>query len=445
MSPLRTAAEPPSSLHAERAAVRRARGRRVRPVHRRPVLRAAPRRRRRARHQGRVARRRPVRQLAPLAPGETRHFISRNRGKHSLPLDLSIRARRARRRSRSLARADVVLTNFRPGLAAELGLDYASLGPRYPRLIVGNVTAFGPRGPDAMLAGMDLVVQARSGLMAANGRLRDGAPSRRRSARRRLHVRDDARLRHRLRALAPRATRAAAARSTCRCSWRRSAPEQPDASASAADAPGARALRDRAGRAAGARRARTPSRRACARRSASRRCRACLLPHLRDEGRGHRGGVREPGAPARVMRGGLGLDRRRHERPIADLAAQAAHYEALGARVEALIASPPTAEWKAALDAHGIPRRGRQAAVRAARRRAGAGQRDGPRPRASRRSGRSACPRPRADRRRRIRARPRTPPFGSEVRELLAGAGFSADEVEALVADGVTRESIEKK
>jgi len=64
----------------------------------------------------------PVRQLAPLAPGETRHFISRNRGKHSLPLDL-------RHRSatpvveRLLARADVVLTNFRPGLAAELGLD----------------------------------------------------------------------------------------------------------------------------------------------------------------------------------------------------------------------------------------------------------------------------------------------------------------------------------
>src|SRR4029453_12744975 len=117
----------------------------------------------------------PVRQLAPLAPGETRHFISRNRGKHSLPLDLRHPAA-ARIVEALVARADVVLTNFRPGLAAELGLDYASLGPRYPRLIVGNVTAFGPRGPDAMLAGMDLVIQARSGLMASNGRLRDGRP-----------------------------------------------------------------------------------------------------------------------------------------------------------------------------------------------------------------------------------------------------------------------------
>jgi crotonobetainyl-CoA:carnitine CoA-transferase CaiB-like acyl-CoA transferase len=118
----------------------------------------------------------PVRHLAPLAPGETRHFISRNRGKHTLPLDL----RHPRAKAvidRLLARADVVLTNFRPGFAAELGLDWPSLGPRFPRLVVGNVSAFGPRGPDAQRAGMDLVVQARSGLMAGMGRVVDGVPS----------------------------------------------------------------------------------------------------------------------------------------------------------------------------------------------------------------------------------------------------------------------------
>ncbi|HUF91973.1 MAG TPA: CoA transferase [Candidatus Limnocylindria bacterium] len=118
----------------------------------------------------------PVRHLAPLAPGETRHFISRNRGKRSLPLDL----RHARARDvidRLLARADVVLTNFRPGLAVELGLDWASLEPRYPRVVVGNVSAFGRRGPDAGLAGMDMVVQARSGLMATLGRVEDGVPA----------------------------------------------------------------------------------------------------------------------------------------------------------------------------------------------------------------------------------------------------------------------------
>jgi CoA:oxalate CoA-transferase len=118
----------------------------------------------------------PVRQLAPLAPGETRHFVSRNRGKHSLPLDLR-HPSAGRVVERLLARADVVLTNFRPGLAAELGLDWTSLAPRYPRLVVGNVSAFGRRGPAARLAGMDLVVQARSGLLAAGGGIQDGVPT----------------------------------------------------------------------------------------------------------------------------------------------------------------------------------------------------------------------------------------------------------------------------
>src|SRR5207249_95387 len=118
----------------------------------------------------------PVRQLAPLAPGETRHFLSRNRGKHSLPLDLR-HPSAGRVVERLLGRADVVLTNFRPGLAAELGLDWPSLAPRFPRLVVGNVSAFGRRGPAAPLAGMDLVVQARSGLLAAGGNVSDGVPT----------------------------------------------------------------------------------------------------------------------------------------------------------------------------------------------------------------------------------------------------------------------------
>src|SRR6266849_5922438 len=119
----------------------------------------------------------PVRQILQLAPGETRHFVSRNRGKHSLPLDLR-RPKAARVVERLLARADVVLTNFRPGLAEEFGLDWASLAPRYPRLVVGNVSAFGRRGPDARLAGMDMVVQARSGLMTTLGRVSpDGVPT----------------------------------------------------------------------------------------------------------------------------------------------------------------------------------------------------------------------------------------------------------------------------
>jgi formyl-CoA transferase len=116
------------------------------------------------------------RHLAPLAPGESRHFLLRNRGKHALPLDLKHPHAREILDG-LLARADVVLTNLRPGLAAELALDYENLAPRFPRLVVGNVTAFGARGPDAGLAGMDMVVQARSGLMTTGGRMKDGLPT----------------------------------------------------------------------------------------------------------------------------------------------------------------------------------------------------------------------------------------------------------------------------
>ncbi len=118
----------------------------------------------------------PSRHLAPLAPHESRHFVMRNRGKHSLPLDLK-HPDAQEIIDALLARADVVLTNMRPGLAYELGLEYEQLAPRFPRLVVGNVTAFGRAGPDAGLAGMDLVVQARSGLLTTNGKMTDGLPA----------------------------------------------------------------------------------------------------------------------------------------------------------------------------------------------------------------------------------------------------------------------------
>ena len=118
----------------------------------------------------------PSRHIAPIGGGESRHFLIRNRGKHALPLDL--RHPHAREiLDALLARADVVLANMRPGLAAEVGLEYDQLAPRFPRLVVGTVTAFGAKGPDAGLAGMDYVVQARSGLMVTGGRTKDDLPA----------------------------------------------------------------------------------------------------------------------------------------------------------------------------------------------------------------------------------------------------------------------------
>lgn len=118
----------------------------------------------------------PNRRMGQLAPGESRIFICRNRGKHSLPLKLNDPQSKPVIDA-LVAWADVVLTNFRPGLATELGLDAEQLRARYPRLIVGDITPFGKQGPDADLAAMDIVVQARSGLMAAIGRTVDGRPA----------------------------------------------------------------------------------------------------------------------------------------------------------------------------------------------------------------------------------------------------------------------------
>ena len=118
----------------------------------------------------------PTRLLRQIAPLETRTFISRNRGKRSLPL--ALRSAGAEPViERLLSWADVALMNFRPGLAEEIGLDDKTLRRRFPRLVSGTVTAFGRHGPEASLAGMDTVVQARTGLMAANGRIVDGRPA----------------------------------------------------------------------------------------------------------------------------------------------------------------------------------------------------------------------------------------------------------------------------
>src|SRR2546430_16538851 len=65
----------------------------------------------------------PVRNLAPLAPGETRHFISRNRGKHTLPLDLRHPGARPVI-DRLVARAAAAPPNSRPGPPAGTGPDY---------------------------------------------------------------------------------------------------------------------------------------------------------------------------------------------------------------------------------------------------------------------------------------------------------------------------------
>ena len=95
-------------------------------------------------------------------------FINYNRGKRGLGLDLKTAA--GQELFHDLARqADVVLDNFRLGVRERLGIDYAALAPLNPRLISCSINTYGSRGRDAGLPGFDPLLQARSGLMWAQG------------------------------------------------------------------------------------------------------------------------------------------------------------------------------------------------------------------------------------------------------------------------------------
>jgi CoA:oxalate CoA-transferase len=68
-----------------------------------------------------------------------------------------------------IAKADVVVQNFRPGVVERLGLDYASAKAINPGIVYASITGYGEEGPWAKLPGQDLLAQARSGLMWLNG------------------------------------------------------------------------------------------------------------------------------------------------------------------------------------------------------------------------------------------------------------------------------------
>lgn len=112
-----------------------------------------------------------------LSATEARQYLNKNRGKRSVAIDLG--DEEARSLTRKLAAgADVVLTNFRPGQADRLGLDYPQLAQANPRLIYAENTAFGKRGPMSANAGMDILLQAYAGIASptAEGPQINGEP-----------------------------------------------------------------------------------------------------------------------------------------------------------------------------------------------------------------------------------------------------------------------------
>lgn len=110
----------------------------------------------------------PVRGTGPFIDGESSPFIRLNRNKESVALDL--KSERDRAVFRELARgADVLVENLRPGAMRRLGLDHASLRADNPRLIYASASGWGQDGPLAHLPGLDIMAQARSGLMSVTG------------------------------------------------------------------------------------------------------------------------------------------------------------------------------------------------------------------------------------------------------------------------------------
>jgi len=115
------------------------------------------------------------RHIGPFTDGESAYFLLANRGKKSVILDLKSAA--GRRLAQQLAGCcDVVVENFRPGVAARLGIGHQQLRGADPRLIYASISGFGQRGPLAGRPAYDIVAQAMSGLMETTGEA-DGPPT----------------------------------------------------------------------------------------------------------------------------------------------------------------------------------------------------------------------------------------------------------------------------
>lgn len=114
------------------------------------------------------------RRLDPIVDGESGNFVRLNRSKRSIALDLKQDPAKAVLR-RLASEADVIVENLRPGTMRDLGLDPRELLRANPRLVYASVTGWGLDGPYADQPALDIIVQARSGLMSITGE-EGGAP-----------------------------------------------------------------------------------------------------------------------------------------------------------------------------------------------------------------------------------------------------------------------------
>src|SRR5215471_11853926 len=112
----------------------------------------------------------------PFINGESAYFLSINRNKESVALDLKD-SRNAPIVDALVACADVIVENFRPGTMDRLGWGYAAVAARHPRIVYCSISGFGQTGPRRLEAGYDAMMQGEAGLMSITGAA-DGPPYR---------------------------------------------------------------------------------------------------------------------------------------------------------------------------------------------------------------------------------------------------------------------------
>ena len=109
-----------------------------------------------------------LRQFPSSLEGDSRFFLGTNRGKRALALDLK-QPEGLAVLHRMVARADVLVENFRPSVPARLGIDYPTLRALNPRLIYAGLTGYGDEGPLRDKAGFDQVLQCLTGMAVFQG------------------------------------------------------------------------------------------------------------------------------------------------------------------------------------------------------------------------------------------------------------------------------------
>jgi crotonobetainyl-CoA:carnitine CoA-transferase CaiB-like acyl-CoA transferase len=109
-----------------------------------------------------------TRDFPPLRDGESHYFLSVNRGKKSIVIDLKSEA--GVQLAKDLAaKCDIVVENYRPGVMDRLGLGYATLSAINPKLIYCAISGYGQTGPLKDRPSFDIVLQAMSGALSVNG------------------------------------------------------------------------------------------------------------------------------------------------------------------------------------------------------------------------------------------------------------------------------------